>query len=128
MIAAGVTAKALSAYMGRASVTITFDVYGQLMPGNEQQAARLLDAYLRRSTGAVGKRGKKIAALRGLRRHLPVPGGIALWPRRGPKRPSNHGQIRAQPAALLGRISNPAVAAIIERLAGSYRGPDGERS
>jgi integrase len=50
MIAAGVNAKALSAYMGHASVTITFDLYGHLMPGNEQEATRLLDAYLRRST------------------------------------------------------------------------------
>jgi integrase len=50
MIAAGVNAKALSVYMGHASVTITFDLYGHLMPGNEQEAARLLDAYLRRST------------------------------------------------------------------------------
>lgn len=50
MIAAGVNAKALSVYMGHASVTITFDLYGHLMPGNEQEAARLLDAYLSRST------------------------------------------------------------------------------
>jgi len=50
MIAAGVNAKALSVYMGHASVTITFDLYGHLMPGNEQEAARLLDAYLRRET------------------------------------------------------------------------------
>jgi integrase len=50
MIAAGVNAKALSVYMGHASVTITFDLYGHLMPGNEQEAGRLLDAYLRRST------------------------------------------------------------------------------
>jgi integrase len=55
MIAAGVNAKALSVYMGHASVTITFDLYGHLMPGNEQEAARLLDAYLRRSTRAAGK-------------------------------------------------------------------------
>jgi len=33
MIAAGVNAKALSVYMGHASVTITFDLYGHLMPG-----------------------------------------------------------------------------------------------
>jgi integrase len=36
--------------MGHASVTITFDRYGHLMPGNEAEAAKLLDAYLRRST------------------------------------------------------------------------------
>lgn len=52
MIAAGVNAKALSTYMGHHSVSITFDRYGHLMPGNEGEAASLLDAYLDRSTGA----------------------------------------------------------------------------
>jgi len=46
MIAAGVNAKALATYMGHASVTITFDLYGHLMPGNETEAAGLLDALL----------------------------------------------------------------------------------
>jgi len=46
MIASGVNAKALSVYMGHASVTITYDRYGHLMPGNEAEAASLLDAYL----------------------------------------------------------------------------------
>mgnify|MGYP006173014003 CR=1 FL=1 len=46
MIAAGVNAKALCSYMGHASVSITFDRYGHLMPGNEQEAAGRLDAYL----------------------------------------------------------------------------------
>ena len=46
MIAAGVNAKALSSYMGHASITITLDRYGHLMPGNERQAADMLDAYL----------------------------------------------------------------------------------
>ena len=52
MIAAGVNAKALSVYMGHSSVTITFDRYGHLMPGNEAEAAGLLDAYLVRSRRA----------------------------------------------------------------------------
>jgi integrase len=52
MIAAGVNAKALSTYMGHSSVTITFDRYGHLMPGNEGEAAGLLDAYLEAATGA----------------------------------------------------------------------------
>jgi len=52
MIAAGVNAKALSTYMGHTSVTITLDRYGHLFPGNEEEAASLLDAYLDRSTGA----------------------------------------------------------------------------
>jgi integrase len=51
MIAAGVNAKALSTYMGHAGVAITYDRYGHLMPGNEAEAAGLLDAYL---DGAVG--------------------------------------------------------------------------
>jgi integrase len=46
MIAAGVNAKALSVYMGHASVTITLDRYGHLFPGNEEEAAGLLDTYL----------------------------------------------------------------------------------
>jgi integrase len=49
MIAAGVNAKALSTYMGHASIQITLDRYGHLMPGNEEEAAGLLDAYLTRS-------------------------------------------------------------------------------
>ncbi|MBA2504516.1 MAG: site-specific integrase [Thermoleophilaceae bacterium] len=53
MIAAGTNAKALSTYMGHASVAFTYDRYGHLMPGNEDQAASLLDAYLERETTAV---------------------------------------------------------------------------
>lgn len=32
--------------MGHSSITITYDRYGHLMPGNEEEAAGLLDAYL----------------------------------------------------------------------------------
>jgi integrase len=46
MIAAGINAKALSTYMGHANISITLDRYGHLMPGNEAEAAALLDAYL----------------------------------------------------------------------------------
>jgi len=46
MIAAGVNPKALSSYMGHASITITLDRYGHLMPGAEGEAAAMLDAYL----------------------------------------------------------------------------------
>lgn len=51
MIAAGVNAKALSSYMGHASIQITMDRYGHLIPGNQEEAAGLLDAYLSRATG-----------------------------------------------------------------------------
>ena len=43
MIAAGVNAKALSTYIGHASITITLDRYGHLMPGSEAEAAGRLD-------------------------------------------------------------------------------------
>jgi integrase len=46
MIAAGVNSKALSTYMGHASITITLDRYGHLLPGNEHEAATLLDNWL----------------------------------------------------------------------------------
>ncbi|MDQ3893096.1 MAG: tyrosine-type recombinase/integrase [Actinomycetota bacterium] len=49
MIDAGVNAKALTTYLGHSSVEITFDRYGHLMPGNENEAAALLDAYLERA-------------------------------------------------------------------------------
>ncbi|MCW3064785.1 MAG: hypothetical protein JWN32_1957 [Solirubrobacterales bacterium] len=52
MIAAGVNAKALSVYMGHANIGITLDLYGHLMPGNEGEAAGLLDAYLARDHAA----------------------------------------------------------------------------
>jgi hypothetical protein len=54
MMMAGVNAKALSGYMGRADIATTFNKYGHLMPGNEEQAAGLLDAYLERAKRAAG--------------------------------------------------------------------------
>jgi len=46
MIAAGINAKALSVFIGHSSITVTFDLYGHLMPGTEAEGAALLDAYL----------------------------------------------------------------------------------
>jgi integrase len=45
-IAAGLNAKTLSTYLGHATITITLDRYGHLMPGSEREACALLDAYL----------------------------------------------------------------------------------
>jgi integrase len=53
MIVAGVNAKALSTYMGHANIGITLDRYGHLMPGNEDEAAGLLDACLARADTAA---------------------------------------------------------------------------
>jgi integrase len=52
LIAAGVNAKAVTAYLGHASIQTTFDLYGHLMPGNEDEAVALVDAYLERASTA----------------------------------------------------------------------------
>ncbi|MEX0815931.1 MAG: hypothetical protein WD027_00660 [Gaiellales bacterium] len=44
--------------MGHASITITLDRYGHLMPGNEEEAATLLDVYLERAADAPWVRGR----------------------------------------------------------------------
>jgi integrase len=38
--------KTLSTYLGHATITITLDRYGHLMPGSEVEARAMLDAYL----------------------------------------------------------------------------------
>jgi integrase len=53
MIAAGVNAKALSTFMGHANISITLDRYGHLMPGAEDEAAGLMDAYLQGAPSAA---------------------------------------------------------------------------
>lgn len=53
MIDANSNVKELTVYMGHASVTTTFDLYGKLMPGNEDDALKRMDAYFERAdTGA----------------------------------------------------------------------------
>jgi integrase len=53
MIAAGVNVKALSTFMGHANIRITLDQYGHLLPGAEDEAAGLLDAFLARQLGGT---------------------------------------------------------------------------
>jgi integrase len=53
MIAAGVNAKALSTFMGHANISITLDRYGHLMPGAEDEAAGLMDAYLQATSATA---------------------------------------------------------------------------
>ena len=48
LIAAGVNAKAITTFMGHASIQTTYDLYGKLMPGSEAEAAALVDAFLAR--------------------------------------------------------------------------------
>jgi integrase len=50
MIAAGVNVKALSEFLGHASITITIDRYGHLLPGSHAEATSLMDAFLERTS------------------------------------------------------------------------------
>jgi integrase len=52
MIAAGANAKALSVVMGHASIEITFNRYGHLMPGGEERVGEILGEYLE-SVGVI---------------------------------------------------------------------------
>jgi integrase len=54
MIAAGVNVKALSEFLGHASITITLDLYGHLLPGSLAESASLLDAFLVRTGDVTG--------------------------------------------------------------------------
>jgi integrase len=51
-IAAGVNIKAVSQYLGHASISITLDRYGHLLPGSDDEARRLVAAYLERADTA----------------------------------------------------------------------------
>lgn len=46
LIASGLNAKAVTTLLGHSSVAITFDRYGHLFPGHEDEARDLLDAFL----------------------------------------------------------------------------------
>jgi integrase len=52
MIASGCNIKAVSTYMGHASIAITLDTYAHLLPGSEEEAAGLLDDYLSKAVGS----------------------------------------------------------------------------
>jgi integrase len=45
MLDAGIAIDKVSKFMGHASITITIDRYGHLLPGGETDAIALLDAY-----------------------------------------------------------------------------------
>ena len=51
MIAAGTNLKSITEIMGHASVTVSIDRYGHMMPGGREEVVERLDAYLRRSLG-----------------------------------------------------------------------------
>lgn len=45
-------AKAITSYLGHASIQTTFDLDGHLMPGSQDEAVGLVDAYLERAHAA----------------------------------------------------------------------------
>ncbi len=51
-IAAGLNAKTLCTIMGHGKISVTYDLYGHLLPGSEDEAAMRLDAYFSRPTVA----------------------------------------------------------------------------
>ncbi len=57
-IAAGTNAKALTAIMGHATITMTFDTYGHLMPGGLDEAREAGNAYIARLAG-----GRRLTAV-----------------------------------------------------------------
>jgi integrase len=53
MIAAGANAKVIQTVMGHATIQMTFDTYGHLMPGGLDEAAAAANAYLSREAVAT---------------------------------------------------------------------------
>lgn len=50
-IAAGINVKAVQVFMGHANIKVTLDTYGHLLPGSEDEAGELMNAFLARSVG-----------------------------------------------------------------------------
>lgn len=61
-IAAGMNAKTLCVIMGHADIATTFDKYGHLLPGSEDEAAARLDAYFAQTVAQTVAQPEKIAA------------------------------------------------------------------
>jgi integrase len=57
LIASGANAKVIQAVMGHATIQVTFDTYGHLMPGGLEEAAAAANAYLAARHDAGGIRG-----------------------------------------------------------------------
>jgi len=55
LIASAITPKAVSTFMGHATISITLDRYGHLFPGSEDEAAELADAYVARALERAGR-------------------------------------------------------------------------
>ena len=58
MLRAGVDLKSVSARLGHAKSGFTLTTYGHLLPGQDQEAARRIDVYLR---AAIEKQRRTVA-------------------------------------------------------------------
>ena len=79
--------KVLQTLMGHASITETYDRYGHLMPGSENEAAGMLDRYLAAAADAVRAAGETAAAGK-VREKLWRCGKVSSGPERTPTRAS----------------------------------------
>jgi integrase len=61
-IAAGMNAKTLCVLMGHANIATTYDKYGHLLPGSEDEAAARLDAYFAQTAARAAAHPTKVAA------------------------------------------------------------------
>jgi hypothetical protein len=68
MIEAGVNLKKVSEYMGHASITITLDRYGHLLPGDVGSTLAQFDDYLAGRLGRLGSTAESRPASRFLQR------------------------------------------------------------
>ena len=59
LIAAGVNAKAITTYMGHASIQTTYDLYGKLMPGSEAEIGRARRRIPRREPTRIRARAAR---------------------------------------------------------------------
>lgn len=62
LIDAGVNPKAIQTFMGHATIDVTFDTYGHLIPGSREQARELVDSYLAAAAGEARAEAKAAAA------------------------------------------------------------------
>lgn len=54
MIDSGANPKAIQEFMGHSTITMTFDLYGHLMPGSRDEIRERVDAYWQESAAGAG--------------------------------------------------------------------------
>jgi integrase len=80
--------KVLQTLMGHASITETYDRYGHLIPGSENEAAEMLDRYLEAAADARSEQPAKRPAAVKVREKLWRCGKVSSGPERTPTRAS----------------------------------------